>query len=126
MPVANVAAAWIGFLLGSLSGATLGLFFHRKDWLGGYTSWPRRMLRLGHISFFGIGLINLAFAASVTWIDPDDPLIWPSRLFIAALILMPATCFGAAFWKPTRHLFFLPVVSVVVGAAMVVHAVVTS
>ena len=50
----NLQTAWIGFLLGCISGAVLGLFFHRAEWLGGYGSWRRRMLRLAHISFFGI------------------------------------------------------------------------
>ena len=45
----NLWAAWIGIIAGMLSGAALGLFFHEESWLGGYGSWPRRLLRLGHI-----------------------------------------------------------------------------
>ncbi len=29
---------WIGMLLGVLSGAAIGLFFHREDWMGGITA----------------------------------------------------------------------------------------
>ena len=58
----NLHAAWIGFFAGCLAGAIPGLFFHGSDWLGGYASWPRRMIRLGHVAFFGIGFLNLAFA----------------------------------------------------------------
>ncbi len=58
----NVYAAWIAFLLGGLAGAASGLFFHNEQWLGGYGSWPRRMIRLGHIAFFGLGLLNLSAA----------------------------------------------------------------
>ena len=43
----NIYVACILFLMGVLSGAATGLFFHRKDWLGGYASWRRRPLRLG-------------------------------------------------------------------------------
>ena len=32
----NICAAWIGFLMGCAAGAVPGLFFYRKDWLGGY------------------------------------------------------------------------------------------
>jgi len=124
MPVANQLAAWIGILLGSLAGAALGLFFHRDNWLGGYASWPRRMLRLGHISFFGIGLINLAFAVSVPALALDQVPVWPSRLFILALITMPSLCYASAFWKPARHLFFVPVLCVIVGAGTFVLAMV--
>ena len=49
----NLYAAWIGFVLGALSGALLGLFFHDERFMGGYGSWQRRMTRLGHISFSG-------------------------------------------------------------------------
>ncbi len=57
----NLWVAWGGILLGLLSGIAQGLHFHKSDWLGGYGSWSRRMMRLGHVSFFGIALLNLAF-----------------------------------------------------------------
>jgi hypothetical protein len=41
--------AWLGVVAGMVSGAVMGLFFHSDQWLGGYGSWPRRILRLGHI-----------------------------------------------------------------------------
>ena len=65
-------SGWSGFLGGVLSGAVMGLLFHREDWLGGYGSRERRMVRLGHISFFGIGLINLFFCED--WIFETLPL----------------------------------------------------
>lgn len=118
----NLLAAWIGMLLGVCSGALTGLMFHRPDWLGGYSSWPRRMIRLGHIAFFGIAFLNLAFAATVRglgWVHP-----WPgaSLSLAAANILMPAVCFLAG-WKPSfRHLFFIPVGCVLVGIVGVLLA----
>ena len=60
----NVIAAWLGVLAGVLTGVASGLFFHREEWLGGYGSWPRRMMRLGHISFFGLGFLNMMLAVS--------------------------------------------------------------
>lgn len=51
-------------LAGALSGAIVGLFFYRDEWMGGYNSWRRRLTRLGHISFFGLGFLNLIFAAT--------------------------------------------------------------
>ena len=57
----NLVMAWIWILLGFLSGSVLGLFFARENWLGGYASFKRRLYRLAHISFFGLGLANLAF-----------------------------------------------------------------
>ena len=36
--------------VGVVSGATIGLFFHREAFLGGYDTWRRRLVRLGHPS----------------------------------------------------------------------------
>jgi hypothetical protein len=114
MIIANLYAAWIGVLLGLLSGIPLGLRFHDENWLGGYSSWKRRLLRLGHVSFFGISFLNFAFVATVPYMHvPEASLLWPSRLFIAALITMPTVCLLAAFNKPMRHLFVVPVLSVI-------------
>jgi len=69
----NIQVAWVGFLLGCLAGAIPGLFFHNSDWLGGYASWQRRMIRLAHIAFFGIGFINLSFALTARTLEIGDP-----------------------------------------------------
>ena len=111
----NIYAAWIGIFLGAVAGAAQGLFFHDEEWLGGYGSWPRRMMRLGHISFFGIGMINLAFYLSVDSLGLAGALIWPSRLLVVAAISMPALCYLSAFCRPFRHLFFIPTLSVIVA-----------
>jgi hypothetical protein len=118
MPEVNLLAAWLGVLLGSLAGAIQGLFFRREDWLGGYGSWRRRMLRLGHISFFGLGFINLAFALSVRVLEIDDGVVWPSWLFLLGAVTMPLLCYLASVKDVFRHLFFIPVLSVIAGTVI--------
>ena len=53
----------------------LGMFFHGENWLGGYASFKRRMYRLGHISFFGLGAVNMLFCLTphpaVYFVDCD-------------------------------------------------------
>jgi len=107
----NLSAGWIGILLGFCTGAVLGLFFYKEDWLGGYSSWPRRMTRLGHISFFGIGFINLGYAFTVASFDhvTFSPII--GYLLITGAISMPLICFLSAYKINFRHLFPLPVLS---------------
>lgn len=112
----NLWAAWIGILLGLASGTVQGLFFDREDWLGGYASWPRRLMRLGHISFFGIAFLNLAYVNTVHLLGPASHVPLASTLLIAGAILMPLVCYLAAWKKPLRHLFPLPVLSLL-GAA---------
>lgn len=111
----HTTIGWVGILLGLIAGAVLGLFFHRDDWLGGYASWTRRMLRLGHISFVGIGLLNLAFVSALATIDPGRPLWIPSLSLMAAEVAMPFTCFLSAVWKRGRYLFPLPVTMLLVS-----------
>jgi hypothetical protein len=60
----NIFTGWISILVGVVMGMGMGLFFDRENWLGGCGSWARRMLRLGHVAFFGIGLLNIAFGAT--------------------------------------------------------------
>jgi len=111
----NILAAWVGILAGVLVGVAHGMRFHDEHWLGGYASWRRRLMRLGHVSFFGIALLNLAFAWTVHnpgW-RPESSV--PAAALASAQLFMPAVCYLAAWRPPLRHLFFLPVGCVLVG-----------
>ena len=115
----NLQAAWIGFLLGAVAGAVPGLYFYGSDWLGGYGSWQRRMIRLGHIAFFGIGFLNLGYALTVRSLNMDTGLTAASVLLLVGAIAMPAICYLSA-WKPFfRHLFFIPAGSVTIAIALI-------
>ena len=119
----NLFAAWMGVLFGLLSGLVMGLWFHKDTWLGGYDSWPRRLLRLGHISFFGIAFLNFAFVGTVAYLHVNqDAIFVPSILFIVAQIAMPTVCLLAALKKQLRHLFAVPVVSVIAATALFLFA----
>src|SRR5882757_8842390 len=113
----NLLAAWAGMLLGFLSGLALGLFFHREDWLGGYGSFTRRLYRLGHISFFGLGAVNFFFYFTARAMPSSTLLALASSAFIAGAITMPICCLIMAHFPNTRSLFALPVVSLVTGGA---------
>jgi len=113
-----LVAGWFGMLAGGLSGAAIGLFFHDERWMGGYGSFRRRLTRLGHISFFGLGFANLFFAMTHHLASPPEPwgLLAAGSLLVGA-ITMPACCFLSAWKKPFRHLFAVPVLAVVGGVS---------
>lgn len=122
----NLCAAWIGFLLGCVAGAIPGLFFHDINWLGGYASWERRMIRLGHISFFGLGFLNLSFALTFRALEMSPPPVVSSMLLIAGAVTMPLVCYLSA-WKPLfRHVFFIPVLSITLGVGLALERVLTT
>jgi len=111
----NLYAAWLGMLLGAIFGAIQGLFFHKADWLGGYGSWERRMTRLGHIAFFGIAFVNIAFVVTADVLGIEQEVALPSVLFIIGAIGMPLICYLSALKKGFRHVFFIPALSVIAG-----------
>ena len=113
---AMLVAGWSGMLGGVVSGAALGLFFHRENWMGGYASFRRRLARLGHISFFGLGFLNLIFAFTNHLVPlPERAASLAAGALIAGAAAMPACCFLCA-WRPSfRHLFAVPVVCVFTG-----------
>jgi len=120
----NLLAGWTSVLLGFVAGAVPGLYFWREEWLGGYGSWRRRMVRLAHIAFFGLGFINLLFALTVGQLGLNadaGPLRWAALLLVAGNVAMPSVCYLSAWRQPLRHLFFVPVTCMVLGVGLLVR-----
>ena len=112
----NWTLGWSLVLAGFLSGAVLGLGFHRDDFLGGYASLSRRMLRLGHIALVALGLLNIVF--SLTPPTHAPPAI-AAICFAAGAVLMPLLCFLTAWRSGFRRLFFVPVVALVAAVTLI-------
>jgi len=117
MPEINFLVAWVAILIGLFTGTVLGLFFHDESWLGGYGSWRRRMVRLGHISFFGTGFLNLAFILSVGHLHLLAPPPVARAGFVLGALAMPTVCFLSAWRDSFRHFFFIPVASLIMATA---------
>jgi hypothetical protein len=116
----NIYASWVAFLLGGIAGAISGMFFHKSDWLGGYNSWRRRLTRLGHISFFGLGLLNLGFGLTCQYFGLSSGLAPASTLLLIGLFTMPTVCYLAAYRTAFRHFFFIPAGSVIAALILFV------
>ena len=121
----NIYTAWISFLAGGLAGAVMGLFFHRAEWLGGYESWQRRLVRLAHISFFGIGFLNLAFGLTAKYFEVKTELEVPAYLLIISAVTMPLVCYLSAWRSSFRHLFFIPAGSVLIALLIFIWRIIT-
>ena len=118
-PGLNLALAWSWVTLGFGSGLVLGLFFHREQWLGGYASLKRSLYRLGHISFFGLGVLNLCFYFTVRELALTGPIVTVGAwAFVAGAIFMPFCCVLMAHAPRLRPLFAVPVVSLLVGGVL--------
>jgi hypothetical protein len=113
--VLNWQFGWLLVLAGFATGAVIGLSFHREDFLGGYNSFRRRLVRLGHIALAALGMMNVLFGVSA-WPVPGS---WTSNAasvcFIAGGIAMPAACFLTAWRQGFRHVFAVPVTALVLA-----------
>ena len=122
----NRAVAWAGFLLGAASGLAMGVWAFGGPvappaGLADYAETSRRLLRLGHIAFFGIGYLNLLLAAEL----PRLPLgAAPRRAAAGAMnfanLVLPATLMGAAALPAV--LYLLPVPALAATAALAITA----
>ncbi|MGI9456019.1 MAG: hypothetical protein ACR2NU_05620 [Aeoliella sp.] len=120
MAVLNLQIGWLAILLGLLSGAVIGMFFHQEHWLGGYDGWSRRLVRLAHISLVGTGLLNIAYAVSLEAMSFSASPIVAGPLLIAGAAAMPTACVICAYRKQWWPVFTLPVTCLVLSAAEIV------
>lgn len=118
----NFAAGWWLILAAFVTGALLGMGFHREDFLDGYGSFRRRLARLGHIALAALGGLNVLYGISP--VPPGPTLLGasPGALLLAGAIAMPTVCFLSSWRKPFRHLFFVPVVLLVGGVVLILLA----
>ncbi len=113
----NWHAGWALVLAAFVTGAGIGLFFHRDDFWGGYDSFRRRIVRLGHIALAALGLLNVLYSLS-PWPEPTG---WHGRAasvgYVVGGIAMPAVCFLTGWRRAFRLLFAVPVSALVLAAA---------
>src|SRR5262249_24111383 len=115
MHALNWYAGWALILSAFLTGAALGLFFHRDEFLGGDTSFRRRIVRLGHIALAALGVMNVLSRPS-PW-PAASPLAATaaSACFVIGGVAMPLVCFLTGWRESFRHLFFIPVTALVLA-----------
>jgi len=115
----NEVFGWFWITFGFLSGMMIGMRFQKEEWLGGYGSHPRRLLRLGHISFQGLGILNILFAHSLARINLEPNLLnLASWSFIVGGVAMPICCSLMARERRWQFLFAVPVISLTSGAVL--------
>ncbi|MFC1866181.1 hypothetical protein ACFLYB_05675 [Chloroflexota bacterium] len=105
----NVIFGWIWMCLGFIFGMTLGLWSDGEKWLGGYASVARRYLRLGHVAFIALPIINILYGKELALVDLGNTLKYiGSYMMIFGAIGIPITCISAAFIRKTRYFLTLP------------------
>ena len=87
--------------------------------MGGYASFKRRLYRLGHVSFFGLAIINLLFFFTAAILTLDGACIRVASCgFVTGAISMPLCCLIMAHYPSLKALFLLPVSSLIISGSL--------
>lgn len=115
----NEVFGWLWIIVGITLGMYMGIKFKDENWLGGYSSHPRRMIRLAHIACVALGMFNILFALSFNRINLTENMLGiASGAFIAGAVTMPICC-GLMAWKRIFWWFFpVPVIALFVGTIL--------
>ena len=117
----NEICGWIFVLGGLVMGLVMGVKFQREDWLGGYSAFPRRMVRLAHVALVALGMINIQFAQSAARVHLSAGFAHAASFaFIAAAVLMPACCLWMAARRSHFEVFAAPIVCLATGLILTV------
>ncbi|MES9857427.1 MAG: hypothetical protein ABW166_12590 [Sedimenticola sp.] len=116
--------AWVSFVLGVVTGLVLGLWsfdgpFPTPDFLGDYDSLSRRMTRLGHIAYFGLGFLTLllSWELSKLILDAREKML-AARMMILGNMFLPLTLFAASIYHPLKYLMPIPALCVLVAMSI--------
>ncbi len=127
----NIAFGWswmcFGFIMGMVMGTRVEQFGMNTldrgpDWLGGYESVPRRLLRLAHVAFIMLPLLNIVFGQHI-----DAALVsleWKrvaSGSMIFGAIGIPLLCLAAVFYRPAKVLLGVPATAVLVANLIIAY-----
>ena len=118
----NRAIGWSSMALGVATGLVMGMWSFAgpvPSPLGEYGDVSRRLARLGHIAFFGLGILNILLVRELHALD-----LGRGQRLVAAWamnfgnIFLPLTLFAAAAWHPLKYTMPLPAISVFVAMAI--------
>lgn len=117
----NIIFGWVWMCVGFISGMILGMWAEGEKWLGGYVSVTRRYLRLAHVAFIALSIINILYGRELA--SPDLPVYVKSigsPLMIFGAAGVPIACISAAFFRKTRYILPVPALAVLIGTAILV------
>ncbi|HYY69085.1 MAG TPA: hypothetical protein VE734_05090 [Terriglobales bacterium] len=118
--MANEILGWAWVLGALIMGLYVGVKFQREDWLGGYGTLPRRMVRLAHVALAALGILNIEVGHTLPHTAlPATLARSASSAFIAAAISMPACCLWIASGRQDFSIFALPAGCLAIGLVLI-------
>ena len=108
----NIIFGWCWINIGFIMGMVMGMKFEKANWLSGYASWERRMLRLSHVAFIFLSILNIVYGHEL--INVNLSASWKqagSILIIIGAIGIPTVVFTAAFYKKILYWLAIPIIA---------------
>lgn len=124
----NLAVGWSSLAVGAVTGLVLGLWSFGgpvplPEAIGAYDALARRLLRLGHIAFFGLGILNIMLSRNIgQWLIPPDRARLALRAMNFGNLFLPVTLIAAAFFEPLKYLMSLPALAVTLALVIAARA----
>ena len=119
----NIVFGWFWILFGLLVGAVIGMWSFNGPLvspLGDYTALPRRMIRLSHIAFIALGIINILYGYGLEKIKKLRKI--GSHSMIWGAVLMPIILITAAFYEPIKYLSMIPAILIIIAVFVMTYA----
>jgi hypothetical protein len=120
----NRTVGWASLAAGIATGLVMGLWsfdgpLPSPAWLGEYADTPRRLARLGHIAFIGLGILNILLSRELA----DSSLEARGRRIASVSmnvgnVLLPLNLFVAAAWHPAKYAMALPGTAVLLALCL--------
>ncbi len=110
----NRSVGWTSLAVGVAAGLVMGLWsfdgpLQPPAWIGGYTDTSRRLVRLAHIAFIGLGLIDILIARELA-----QSALRPKARAVASWsmafgnVALPLTLVAAAIYSPLKYVMGVP------------------
>jgi len=119
----NISFGWFWILVGIIIGAVMSMWSFNGPLtspVGDYTSLPRRMLRLSHIAFIALGIINILYGYEIDRIKIKYKLKnVGSKCIIYGAIFMPLVLISAVFFEPLKYLAVIPAILIMISLIII-------
>jgi uncharacterized membrane protein YiaA len=123
----NRVVGWTSLAVGVAVGLVMGLWsfdgpLQPPGWLGEYAGTSRRLARLGHIAFIGLGLIDILIerelVRSALGSTHRAVVSWSMAM---GNVLLPVALFGAAIYRPVKYFMAVPATLVFVALVLTAY-----
>lgn len=117
----NITFGWLWINAGVISGMIMGLWsfagpVRAPKGLEGYSSLPRRFVRLGHVAFIALSIINILYGQQLGKVNLSPGLLQlGSYAMIFTAVGIPLGCMAAAFKNSLKYFLALPASSFLVA-----------